>query len=76
MKIHTRPIVSVGDRLECPIDNTAVKMDVFVKGRTEAVDEGDCPNASLGAATGADISTSRRKMRSTAPCKATSRCRK
>ena len=31
MKIHFRPIVSISGWLECPIDDAAMKMDMFVK---------------------------------------------
>ena len=53
MKNHTRSFVSVGCWLECPIDNTAVKMDMLVERRTETVDEGDRAYAGLDVATGA-----------------------
>jgi hypothetical protein len=52
-KTHFRPIVSVGGRLEYPIDYAAVKVNVLVEGRTEAVDEGDRPYAGFAVTTGA-----------------------
>ena len=53
MKIHTRHIVSVGGWFEYAIDDTAVEVNMLIKGRSKAVDEGDCAYAGLGVATGA-----------------------
>ena len=51
MKIHPRPIASIGGWLKYPVNDTAVKVDVLVKGRAEAVDEGNRAYSGLGIAT-------------------------
>ena len=52
MKHHTHRPVSGEGRLEYPVENAAVKVQVRVQGRPEAVNEDHRPQACRGATAG------------------------